>query len=251
MKEKVDKMKEECPMKVKITIVVLIAIVGISLFFIFGDKEESRFRKDGPSGIDGNVIEVIDKESILVEVTSDGDGFDNGDKVIVKYHRGLWMNYEDMGEIIPAKILSGDKVSVQFWGDDVSQGEEYEIISVDSIHKYTDKDENYKDLSTEHSNYISGKVTKVNDDNSVVVEITKERGGYTIGEQVLVKYRHVLNLSYVSEKDDVAKKELKVDDLVEVEVWHDEIEQKEDMDVITVENVYINNWYDVPTIDED
>lgn len=234
-------------MNKKIILAILVMLViGIFLFFVFREKEEPVAREDGPSGIDGNVIEVIDKNSILVEVTSTEDGFDKGDKVVVKYHRGLWMNYENMGEIIPAEIFVGDTVSVQFWEDDVSQGEEHKIISVDSIEKYTDKDENYRDISTEHPNYISGKVTKVNDDNSVVVEITKERGGYTIGEQVLVKYRHVLNLSYVSEKDDVAKKELKVDDLVEVEVWYDEIEQKEDMDVITVENVYINNWYDVP-----
>lgn len=233
-------------MKKLILAILVMVVIGISLFFVFRDKKEPVAREDGPSGIDGNVLEITDKNSVLIEVTKSAGNFDKGDKVIVKYHTSLWMNYENMGEIIPAEIFAGDTVSVQFWDDDVSEGEEHKIISVDSIEKYTDKDENYKELSTEHPNYISGKAVKINDDKSVVVEITKERCGYIIGEKVLVKYDKVFSLTYLSEEGEATEKELQEGNLVEVEAWYNEIEQTEDMDIIKVEKIYINDWYDAP-----
>ena len=227
--------------KIITVILVLVAIIGI--LFIVKHDDETRFSKNNPSGINGKVVEMIDENRILVEVTGRHDGFDEGDKTIVQFNRSLWTNYDDMGELVPAKVCVGDTVSVQFWGENVSQGDEYEVISVDNIEIYKDKDEDYKELSKEHPNYISGEVIRINDDNTVTVDVTRERGGYKIGDKILINYSHALHLSYISEEDEKKEKELLIGDIVSVEVEYDEVNHSGDMDIITISDIYIDNCH--------
>ena len=238
-------------MKKRIILFIVITItLGIIASLVYrNSKEEPRFSVYRPSHIDGKVVDIINEKIVLIEITDDHDGFNVGDKVVVEYKIGLWRNPDDLGEKIPAEIFVGDTIGVQFWGDDVSQEGEYEMITINSITKYTEEGENYRELSKEHSNYIAGKVVEIKDENSVVVEITKERGGYEIGERVYIKYKQSLYLRDISEDESENNAVLKIDDEISVEVWYYEIEQNEDMDIIEVKEVYLNNWYDLPELE--
>ena len=231
-------------MKKRIILFIVITItLGIMALLVYrNSKEEPRFSVYHPSHIDGKVVDIINEKIVLIEITDDHDGFNVGDKVVVEYKIGLWSNPDDLGEKIPAEIFVEDTIGVQFWGDDVSQGDKYEMISVDSIKKYTEEGENYRELSKEHSNYIAGKVVEIKDNNSVIVEVTKERGGYKVGEKVCIKYKQVLYMIDISEDGNTAI--LKMGDEISVEAWYYEIEQNEDMDIIEVKDIYLNNWYD-------
>ena len=238
-------------MKKRIILFIVITItLGIIAALVYqNSKEESRFSVYRPSHIDGKVVEIINEKKVLIEITGDRDGFNEGDKVMVDYKIGLWRNPDDLGEPIPAEIFVGDTIGVQFWGDDVSQEGEYEMITINSITKDTAEGDNYRELSKEHSNYIAGKVVEIKDENSVVVEITKERGGYEIGEKVYIKYKQSLYLRNISEDESENSAVLKMGDEISVEAWYYEIEQNEDMDIIEVKDVYLNNWYDLPELE--
>ncbi|MBQ3061842.1 MAG: hypothetical protein IJD02_05310 [Lachnospiraceae bacterium] len=238
-------------MKKRIILFIVITItLGIIASLVYrNSKEEPRFSVHHPSYINGEVVEIINESRVLIKITGDHDGFNVGDKVMVEYKIGLWIDGEDPGEAIPAEIFVGDTIGVQFWGDDVSQEGEYEMITINSITKYTEEGENYRELSKEHSNYIAGKVVEIKDENSVVVEITKERGGYKVGEKVCIKYKQVLYMRDISEDESENNAVLKIDDEISVEVWYYEIEQNEDMDIIEVKDIYLNNWYDLPKLE--
>lgn len=233
-------------MKNKIILIILITIIfGVTIMLIYQNfEDEPRFSVHHPSCIDGKVVEIVSESVILIEITGNPDGFNVDDKVMVEYKIGLWTNPDDLGEKIPAKIFAGDTIGVQFWGDDVGQGDKYEVIKVDSVYKYTEESENYRELSKEHSNYIAGKVVEIKDDNSVIVEITKERGGYGVGEKVCIKYKQSIYMKNISEDKGENNAVLKTGDEISVEAWYYEIEQNEDMDIIEVNDIYLNNWYD-------
>ncbi len=40
-----------------------------------------------------------------------------------------------------------------------------------------------------HMNVIEGKIIEIKDDNTILLEIKKERGGYKIGDKVLIHYK--------------------------------------------------------------
>ena len=39
-----------------------------------------------------------------------------------------------------------------------------------------------------HRNLITGKIIEIKDNNTILIQITKERGGYKVDDKVLIKY---------------------------------------------------------------
>lgn len=228
--------------------VMVIFTVGIIIMMVYyAMKEEPRFSLHHPSGIDGKVIEIIDKNNILIEITGDHDGFDIGDKVVINYKRTLLHVNNDKADKIPVVLYLGDIVSVQFWGDDVKQGDEYEVITVANItiYDFADNGESFRGIFKEHYNYIVGKVVEVKGDNSVVVEITTERAEYNLGKCVVIEYEQALHWLYASEEDETKDKKINIGNVISIEFWCDDVEHNDEMDTIKVKDIYIDNWHDL------
>lgn len=52
-----------------------------------------------------------------------------------------------------------------------------------------DKNDSSSTKSSAHMNVITGKIIEIKDNNTILLQITKERGGYKIGDKVLINYK--------------------------------------------------------------
>lgn len=86
-----------------------------------------------------------------------------------------------------------------------------------------------------HMNCIEGKIMELKDENEILLEITKERGGYQKGDRVLVKYNDVSVIN--TKTGDKTSGSLQIDDEVGVGFWPEKVKQKDGYDYITVDSV--------------
>lgn len=70
----------------------------------------------------------------------------------------------------------------------------------------SDKQKNKEMDGGVHMNHITGKVIEIKEDNRVLIEITKERGGYKIDDRVVLVYDKYL--VYDTESPDAESEEI-------------------------------------------
>ena len=89
-----------------------------------------------------------------------------------------------------------------------------------------------------HMNVITGKIIEIKNENLILLEITKERGGYKIGEKVLIKYKEFCLEHYNDSDEDTSIGEPNLQDEVGVQFWDEQVKQDEEYDLIEVSKVY-------------
>ncbi|MFT3951643.1 MAG: hypothetical protein QM689_06870 [Oscillospiraceae bacterium] len=77
-----------------------------------------------------------------------------------------------------------------------------------------------------HMNVLTGKIVEIKDGNVIRIEITKERGGFQVEDQVLLQYR---TFSYVfnDAEGKVLAKEPTLNDEVSAQFWPSNVSQKD------------------------
>lgn len=93
-----------------------------------------------------------------------------------------------------------------------------------------------------HMNCITGKIIEIKDNNTIMLQITEERGGYKVDDKVIIKYREIYNI-YGNDPD--ANKipiTPSLQDEVGTQFWPKDITKKDGYDYIEVGSVekYIN-----------
>lgn len=98
----------------------------------------------------------------------------------------------------------------------------------------SDKQKNKEMDGGVHMNHITGKVIEIKEDNRVLIEITKERGGYKIDDRVVLVYDKYL--VYDTESPDAESEEIipSIGDEVSAQFWDTDVTHNEDYDYIKV-----------------
>ena len=89
-----------------------------------------------------------------------------------------------------------------------------------------------------HMNVITGKIIEIKNENLILLEITKERGGYKIGERVLIKYDEFCLEHYNNSDEDISIGEPNLQDEIGVQFWDEQVKQDEEYDLIEVRQVF-------------
>lgn len=169
----------------------------------------SSSRDEGPSSFIGRVVEELSETSVVMEVVDKlGSYYQENEQVIVEYEKGrvtvpFWD--EEIGEYSEKNMRMGKMYIIKFWKKDIKKQDEKDVISLTDnfspIHYYVDED-----MEVVETFVVTGKVVDV-DKQCVVLEVTKERGGYHIGDKLTVSYERAIAIDSESleEKETIKK----------------------------------------------
>lgn len=95
-------------------------------------------------------------------------------------------------------------------------------------------------IISSHMNIIEGKVIEINDNKNIIIEITKERGGYSIGNKLSISYFDYSISEFFPDKDPIVKhnQKLELDANISVQFFPQEVTKKDGLDHITTETIY-------------
>lgn len=133
--------------------------------------------------ITGKVLKVWDKNTVLVELTEDGEHHSVGDKLLVNYEQmsvnDLYDEMEGLKNVDPDyQPVVGDIVVGSVRGMEQKDG--YEYVDTYELVKYVEDSKGVR--------IVSGDIIEVQDQNTVLINITRERGGYRVGDKVILHY---------------------------------------------------------------
>lgn len=175
----------------------------------------------------GEVVEIGDGNTVVIDVKVNSDGYKIGDRIRVKYDEYVEQNVTsptlEEKEVTP-KL--GDIICIQYWQEDVNREGELDLITVLDATIYVEEFSDEKAKENEYMKVIEGKIVEVVDDNTILLEITKERGGVCVGDNVKVRFEKYLEENVVAVPN--------VGDVVGVQFL--ELEKEEDL--IVVKEVY-------------
>ncbi len=88
-----------------------------------------------------------------------------------------------------------------------------------------------------HMNVITGKIIEIKDNNTILLQITKERGGYKVDDKILIKYEKIYEIN--GNDPDGKQTEITpvLNDEVSTQFWPDEVNKKDGYDYIQVRSV--------------
>ena len=206
------------------------------------NKELTYGGKELPS-TEGKVIKIDDDNTIVIEVMVNRDGYKVGDKVRVKFEQYFEKDRSSLTsgtkEVMP-KL--GDVVDFSYLKSEVDSKDGMNVITTLEVYvfkgEYSDIQDKENNETVSHMNVIEGKVVEVIDKNIILLEITKERGGYSIGDNVKVEYEKYIE---ENENSDISTDNSivpDVDDIVGVQFSESEKDGEEEMDLIVVGEVY-------------
>ena len=97
-------------------------------------------------------------------------------------------------------------------------------------------------IISSHMNIIEGKVIEINDNKNIIIEITKERGGYSIGNKLSISYLDYSISEFFSDKDPIVmhNQKLELNANISVQFFPEEVINKDGLDHITTEIIYTN-----------
>ncbi len=103
----------------------------------------------------------------------------------------------------------------------------------------SDKDEKGGVGNSPHPNVITGKIIEIKDNNTILLQITKERGGYKVDDKVLIKYDR---FKIIKSDGGRTLGNPSLNDEVSTHFWPDELKKKDGYDYIEVDPLekYIN-----------
>lgn len=189
--------------------VLIILVLTVLTVYFKRERVISSSREDGPSSFIGRVVEELSETSVVMEVVDKlGSYYQENEQVIVEYEKGrvtvpFWD--EEIGEYSEKNMRMGKMYIIKFWKKDIKKQDEKDVISLTDnfspIHYYVDED-----MEVVETFVVTGKVVDV-DKQSVVLEVTKERGGYHIGDKLTVSYERAIAIDSESleEKETIKK----------------------------------------------
>jgi len=78
----------------------------------------------------------------------------------------------------------------------------------------SDKNNSSSTQGSANMNVITGKIIEIKDNNTILLQITKERGGYRVDDKVLVKYKKI----YQTDGNDPDAKQTEISPVLQDEV---------------------------------
>ncbi len=124
---------------------VLIFIIFLSMLAGCG-SDDKKEESNQPKVIEGKILEIMNENEILLEISKERGGYKKGDIVTV-YYRDFYLEEYIGDEVI--RTLSapklGDEVSLAFLPQDVNQTNENDYINAKEINKYIIIDNQYTD----------------------------------------------------------------------------------------------------------
>ncbi len=187
---------------------IILVLIFLSVYFK-RERVISSSRDEGPSSFIGRVVEELSETSVVMEVVDKlGSYYQENEQVIVEYEKGrvavpFWD--EEIGEYSEKNMRMGKMYIIKFWKKDIKKQDEKDVISLTDnfspIHYYVDED-----MEVVETFVVTGKVVGV-DKQCVVLEVTKERGGYHIGDKLTVSYERAIAIDSESleEKETIKK----------------------------------------------
>ncbi len=104
----------------------------------------------------------------------------------------------------------------------------------------SDKDEKGVSGDSQSRKIITGKIIEIKNNNTLLIQITKERGGYKVEDKVLIKYNE---FKVHRAEEDMTTGTPAINDEVSTGFWSKDITKKDGYDYIEVNSVskLINN----------
>lgn len=91
-----------------------------------------------------------------------------------------------------------------------------------------------------HMNVATGKVKNVVDKNNVLIEITEERGGFQIGDELQVEYKKIeIDCDDADDKDSYKSYSVQEDDIVSVQFWEKDLKKKDQLNSLATDVLYV------------
>ncbi len=163
-----------------------------------------------PVSFVGEVIEEINETTVVMEVTENWSSpYQVNEQVMVEYERGkvrtsLWKD-ETEREHWAEKMEMGERYIINFWEQDIKKQNGRDMVSLvgGASPIFYDDD----DMEVKATYVVTGKIVK-KDTQSVVLEVTKERGGYHVGDKLTVKYDRAILMDAQTMKEKEIIKEI-------------------------------------------
>lgn len=196
-----------------ISICGVLIILVLTVLTVYFKKERviSSSRDDGPSCFIGRVVEELSETSVVMEVVDKlGSYYQENEQVLVEYEKGsvtvpFWD--EEIGEYSEKNMRTGKMYIIKFWQKDIRKQDEKDVISLidnfSPIYYYVNED-----IEVVETFVVTGKVVNV-DKQCVVLEVTKERGGYHIGDELTVSYERAIAIDSESMEEKRIIKKIK------------------------------------------
>jgi uncharacterized OB-fold protein len=190
--------------------------------------------------IEGKIIEIEDSNTIILEISVEREGYKVGDKVRVKYDKYVECDITSPTggekEYLPN---IGDVTSVSFWDTEKDSKDGMELIVVDVATKFvTEYSEASYDEGAVQMKVIEGKIVELLGDNIILLEITKERGGFCVGDNVKVEYEKCFEENINSNTSNNNAILPNIGDVVGLQFSGLETDGEEVEKIIVVENIY-------------
>lgn len=92
--------------------------------------------------------------------------------------------------------------------------------------------------SNVHMNVIIGEVVEIEDANRITIQITEERGGYSVDEQVMIEY-DIYWTYETDENGELLHTEAvpKIGDIATLQFWDEDVQKQGTRDLIIVDEV--------------
>ena len=195
-----------------------IYLIGVIIFMLITGgckKEEVTSRTHMPS-IEGKVIEIREKNEILIEITVEVENFKKGDKVLLGYSKYYWPDwYAIDGYEHKVTPRLNDTVATSYWEEEIEEKDGYDYIPGRSILKPQIE--------------LQGRVIEVREDNELLIEVIKRNEQYNRGDKVLVGYQRYFYMadSRETETDDYRRDiEPRYNDKIKLGYFLENIDEK-------------------------
>jgi hypothetical protein len=119
---------------------ILINIIIILFLLLAGcgnNKDDISNKDQNFKCIQGKIIEVREKNEILIEITKERGGYEKEDKVLIGYTEYYWIdpkNATEEKQIVAPKV--NDEVGIRYQEKDVKEKDGYDYIPYKSVEKY-------------------------------------------------------------------------------------------------------------------
>ena len=107
----------------------------------------------------------------------------------------------------------------------------------------SDKNDSSSTKSSAHRNLITGKIIEIKDSDTILLQITEERGGYKVDDKALIHYRKFVLEDYKDPDGNLTESTPSLKDEVGTQFWPKDVTKKDGCDYIEVNSVskLINN----------
>ena len=98
----------------------------------------------------------------------------------------------------------------------------------------SDKNDSSSTKSSAHRNLITGKIIEIKDSDTILLQITEERGEYKKDDKVLIHYREFITEDGRAPDRNQTVSKPSLQDEVDISFWPADVKQKDEYDYIEV-----------------